>query len=60
MILTKLINKTNAKIYLITLPWIGGVRGLGAMQGIIIINPETGEADKSRTSRIHQYALEHG
>ena len=41
-------------------PWIGGVRGLGAMQGIIIINPETGEADKSRTSRIHQYALEHG
>ena len=41
-------------------PWIGGVRGLGAMQGIIIINPETGEADKSRTSRIHQYALENG
>ena len=41
-------------------PWIGGVQGLGAMQGIIIIDQETGEADKYRTSRIHQYALEHG
>ena len=30
------------------------------MQGIIIIDQETGEADKYRTSRIHQYALEHG
>jgi len=41
-------------------PWIGGVRGLGAMQGVIILNPETGEADKNRTSRIHQYAFERG
>ena len=41
-------------------PWIGGVQGLGAMQGIIIIDQETGEADKHRTSRIHKYALEHG
>ena len=41
-------------------PWIGGVRGLGAMQGIIIIDPETGAADKKRTMRIHQHALENG
>ena len=41
-------------------PWIGGVRGLGAMQGIVIINPNNGEADKERTSRIHRYALEKG
>ena len=38
-------------------PWIGGVRGMGAMQGIIIIEPESGLADKKRTSRIHQHAL---
>ena len=41
-------------------PWIGGVRGMGAMQGIIIIDPESGLADKKRTSRIHQHALENG
>ena len=41
-------------------PWIGGVRGMGAMQGIIIIDPETGAADKKRTMRIHQHALENG
>ena len=41
-------------------PWIGGVRGLGAMIGVIIIDPETGAPDKKRTSRIHKYALEHG
>ena len=41
-------------------PWIGGVRGMGAMQGIIIINPENGDADKKRTMRIHQHALENG
>lgn len=41
-------------------PWIGGVRGLGAMQGIVIINPDNGEADKERTVRIHRYALEKG
>ena len=40
--------------------WIGGVRGLGAMIGVIIIDPETGAPDKKRTSRIHKYALEHG
>ena len=39
-------------------PWISGVRGMGAMQGIIIIDPENGDADKKRTMRIHQYALE--
>ena len=41
-------------------PWIGGVRGLGAMIGVIIVDPETGAPDKKRTSRIHKYALEHG
>ena len=41
-------------------PWIGGARGMGAMQGIIIIDPETGVADKKRTMRIHQHALENG
>jgi len=30
------------------------------MQGIIIINPDNGEADKERTNRIHRYALEKG
>ena len=33
---------------------------MGAMQGIIIIDPETGVADKKRTMRIHQHALENG
>ncbi len=41
-------------------PWVGGVRGLGAMQGIMIINPKNQEADKERTLRIHRYALENG
>ncbi len=41
-------------------PWISGIRGMGAMQGIIIIDPDTGDADKKRTSRIHKYALENG
>jgi len=41
-------------------PWIGRVRGLGAMIGVIIVDPETGAPDKKRTSRIHKYALEHG
>ena len=30
------------------------------MQGIVIINPDNGEADKERTVRIHRYALEKG
>ena len=38
-------------------PWIGGVRGLGAMIGVIIVDPETGAPDKKRTSRIHKYAM---
>ena len=41
-------------------PWIAGIRGMGAMQGIIIIDPGSGDADKKRTSRIHQHALENG
>ena len=41
-------------------PWIREVRGLGAMMAIEICDPDTGEPDKERTNRIHQYALEHG
>ncbi len=55
-------NKVHKKVEEIMglCPWIGGIRGMGAMQGIIIINPESGDADKKRTSKIHQYALENG
>ena len=41
-------------------PWIKEVRGIGAMIGIVIIDPDSGEPDKLRTGRIHQYALQHG
>ena len=41
-------------------PWVGGVRGLGAMQGIMIIDPKNKEPDKERTTRIHRFALERG
>ena len=41
-------------------PWIKEVRGIGAMIGIVIIDPDSGEPDKLRTERIHQYALQHG
>ena len=33
---------------------------MGAMQGIIIVDPDNGEPDKKRTNRIHKYALENG
>ena len=41
-------------------PWIKEVRGIGAMIGIVIIDPDSGEPDKLRTERIHYYALQHG
>jgi 4-aminobutyrate aminotransferase and related aminotransferases len=41
-------------------PWVAGIRGMGAMQGIIIIDPDSGNPDKKRTNRIHKYALENG
>ena len=41
-------------------PWIKEVRGIGAMIGIVIIDPDSGKPDKLRTGRIHQYALQHG
>ena len=41
-------------------PWIKEVRGIGAMIGIVITDPDSGEPDKLRTGRIHQYALQHG
>ena len=55
-------NKVRSKINSLIkkCPWVNEVRGLGAMIGIVIINPETGQPDKSRTSRIHKHALEHG
>ena len=46
-----IINKT---------PWIKEIRGMGAMLAIEICNPNSGEPDKDRTNRIHQYALENG
>ena len=41
-------------------PWIKEVRGIGAMIGIVIIDPDSGKPDKLRTGRIHKYALQHG
>ncbi|MBH51485.1 MAG: 4-aminobutyrate--2-oxoglutarate transaminase [Candidatus Marinimicrobia bacterium] len=46
-----IINKT---------PWVKEIRGIGAMMAIEILDPDSGKPDKDRTSRIHQYALEHG
>jgi len=42
------------------IPWVKEIRGIGAMMAIEIFDPDSGEPDKDRTSRIHQYALEHG
>ena len=42
------------------IPWVKEIRGVGAMMAIEIFDPDSGEPDKDRTSRIHQYALEHG
>ena len=42
------------------IPWVKEIRGMGAMMAIEIFDPDSGEPDKDRTSRIHQYALEHG
>lgn len=41
-------------------PWIKEVRGRGAMIGIEIWNPDTGDPDKDRTAHIAEYALNHG
>ena len=49
--LNTIINKT---------PWIKEIRGMGAMLAIEICNPNSGEPEKDRTNRIHQYALENG
>ena len=40
-------------------PWIGAVKGLGAMQGISIIDKK-GNPDKEHTLRIHKQALKNG
>ena len=51
--------RTMVKDVMSSCPWISEVRGLGAMQGIVITD-ENNEPDKEHTSRIHQYALENG
>ena len=40
-------------------PWISEVRGLGAMQGIVITDKNNGQ-DKKHTSRIYQNAMKNG
>jgi len=41
-------------------PWIDGVKGMGAMQGINIVDPKNGKPDKNRTTRITKHALKNG
>ena len=53
-------TKTMVQSVVDDCPWIKEVRGIGAMIGIVIIDPDSGEPDKLRTGRIHQYALKHG
>jgi len=53
-------TRTMVQSVMADCPWIKEVRGIGAMIGIVIIDPDSGEPDKLRTGRIHQYALQHG
>ena len=53
----KLTTKINAVKK--DVPWIGVVKGLGAMQGISIIDKK-GNPDKEHTLRIHKQALKNG
>ncbi len=41
-------------------PWIDGIKGMGAMQGINIVDPKNGNPDKNRTTRITKHALKNG
>ena len=41
-------------------PWINGIKGMGAMQGINIVDPKNGKPDKNRTTRITKHALKNG
>ena len=41
-------------------PWVDQVKGMGAMQGINIVDPNNRNPDKERTTRITKYALKHG
>tara|TARA_Y100000590_G_scaffold226365_1_gene255744 strand:- start:5111 stop:6376 length:1266 start_codon:yes stop_codon:yes gene_type:complete len=41
-------------------PWIDKISGMGAMQGIKIVNPDNRKPDKDRTNRITNYALKNG
>ena len=53
-------TRTLVQFVMADCPWIKEVRGIGAMIGIVIIDPDSGKPDKLRTGRIHQYALQHG
>ena len=41
-------------------PWVDQVKGMGAMQGINIVDPNNRKPDKERTTRITKRALENG
>lgn len=41
-------------------PWIGSVRGMGAMIGIELVDPKTGKPDKARSGRVAQHAFQNG
>ena len=41
-------------------PWVDQVKGMGAMQGINIVDPNNRKPDKERTTRITRQALENG
>ncbi len=43
-----------------TCPWVEGVRGLGAMQGIMIVDKDSGNPDKEHTQRISSFAFQNG
>jgi len=51
--------RTMVKDVMSSCPWISEVRGLGAMQGIVITD-EHNEPDKKHTSRIYQNAMKNG
>ena len=53
------LSKDKVKDVMSSCPWISEVRGLGAMQGIVITD-EHNEPDKKHTSRIYQNAMKNG
>ena len=55
-----IVFRTKIDTIINKIPWVKEIRGIGAMMAIEIFDPDSGEPDKHRTNRIHQYALEHG